>query len=75
MLLGRHSPEREVDVAFGVHDEVWEVIEPLLPAIEAAPIGRPRVPDRVAFSPRCPMSKPKYSVSSHRRDSQFGRCL
>ena len=35
---------------FEVRDEVWEVVEPLLPAVEAKPTGRPRVPDRVAFN-------------------------
>jgi len=33
-----------------LRDELWEVVEPLLPVIEAAPTGRPRVPDRVAFN-------------------------
>jgi transposase len=33
-------------VAFEVRDEVWEVIEPLLPAVT----GCPRVPDRVGFN-------------------------
>ena len=37
-------------MAFEVRDEVWEVIEPLLPAVEVAATGRPRVPDRVAFN-------------------------
>src|SRR3954453_17542162 len=37
-------------MAFEVRDELWEVVEPLLPAVEAAPTGRPRVPDRVAFN-------------------------
>jgi len=37
-------------VAFEVRDEVWELIEPLLPAVEPAVTGRPRVPDRVAFN-------------------------
>jgi len=35
---------------FEVRDEVWEVVEPLLPAVEAKVTGRPRVPDRVAFN-------------------------
>ncbi len=35
---------------FEVRDEVWEVVEPLLPAIEPQKTGRPRVPDRVAFN-------------------------
>ena len=35
---------------FEVRDEVWEVVEPLLPAVEVKPTGRPRVPDRVAFN-------------------------
>ena len=35
---------------FEVRDEVWEAVEPLLPAVEAAATGRPRVPDRVAFN-------------------------
>jgi len=35
---------------FEVRDEVWEVVEPLLPAVEAKAKGRPRVPDRVAFN-------------------------
>ena len=37
-------------MAFEVRDELWEVIEPLLPAIEPAATGRPRVSDRVAFN-------------------------
>lgn len=37
-------------VAFEVREELWEVIEPLLPAVESAATGRPRVPDRVAFN-------------------------
>ncbi len=37
-------------MAFEVRDELWEVVEPLLPAIEPAATGRPRVPDRVAFN-------------------------
>lgn len=37
-------------MAFEVRDEVWAVIEPLLPAVEPAVTGRPRVPDRVAFN-------------------------
>jgi len=39
-----------VAVAFEVRDELWDVIEPLLPAVEPAATGRPRVPDRVAFN-------------------------
>jgi transposase len=35
---------------FEVRDEVWEVVAPLLPAVEPAATGRPRVPDRVAFN-------------------------
>ncbi len=35
---------------FEVRDEVWEVVEPLLPAVQVAKTGRPRVPDRVAFN-------------------------
>ena len=31
---------------FEVRDEVWEVVEPLLPAVEAKATGRPRVADR-----------------------------
>jgi transposase len=30
-------------------DELWEIVEPLIPSIEAAGTGRPRVPDRTAF--------------------------
>lgn len=30
-------------------DELWEIVEPLLPAVPAASTGRPRVPDRTAF--------------------------
>ena len=37
-------------MAFEVRDELWDVVEPLLPAIEPATTGRPRVPDRVAFN-------------------------
>ena len=37
-------------MAFEVRDELWQVVEPLLPTVEAAPTGRPRVPDRVAFN-------------------------
>jgi transposase len=37
-------------MAFEVRDEVWEVVEPLLPTVEPAATGRPRVPDRVAFN-------------------------
>jgi transposase len=35
---------------FEVRNEVWEVIEPLLPQVEPKPTGRPRVADRVAFN-------------------------
>ncbi len=35
---------------FEVRDEVWEAVEPLLPAVEPAATGRPRVPDRTAFN-------------------------
>ena len=35
---------------FEVRDEVWEVVEPLLPEVEPQATGRPRVPDRVAFN-------------------------
>jgi len=35
---------------FEVRDEVWEVVEPLLPTVEPRATGRPRVPDRVAFN-------------------------
>jgi transposase len=35
---------------FEVRDEVWEAVAPLLPAVEPAATGRPRVPDRVAFN-------------------------
>jgi len=35
---------------FEVRDEVWEVVEPLLPQVEPKPTGRPRVADRVAFN-------------------------
>jgi transposase len=38
-----------VAVAFEVREELWEVIEPLLPAVDSAATGRPRVLDRVAF--------------------------
>ena len=34
---------------FEVRDEVWEAVEPLLPAVEGKGTGRPRVPDRTAF--------------------------
>jgi len=37
-------------VAFEVREEVWEVVEPLLPTVQPAATGRPRVPDRVAFN-------------------------
>lgn len=30
-------------------DALWEVVEPLLPTVEPASTGRPRVPDRTAF--------------------------
>ncbi|HYX82097.1 MAG TPA: transposase [Gemmatimonadales bacterium] len=30
-------------------DELWELVEPLIPAVPAASTGRPRVPDRAAF--------------------------
>src|SRR4051794_17072437 len=35
---------------FEIRDEVWEVVEPLLPDLPAQSTGRPRVPDRVAFN-------------------------
>ena len=35
---------------FEVRDEVWEVVESLLPTVEPRATGRPRVPDRVAFN-------------------------
>ncbi len=35
---------------FEVRDEVWEAVESLLPTVEPAVTGRPRVPDRVAFN-------------------------
>jgi transposase len=35
---------------FEVRDEVWEVVEPLLPRVEVKATGRPRVADRVAFN-------------------------
>src|SRR3954452_7410214 len=35
---------------FEVRDEMWEVVEPLLPDLPAQTTGRPRVPDRVAFN-------------------------
>jgi transposase len=35
---------------FEVRDEVWEVVEPLLPAAPVQATGRPRVPDWVAFN-------------------------
>jgi transposase len=31
-------------------DELWEIVEPLIPSVEAASTGRPRVPDRTAFA-------------------------
>ena len=40
----------EVPIAFEVRDELWEAVEPSLPAVESAATGRPRVPDRVAFN-------------------------
>lgn len=30
-------------------DELWDIVEPLIPEVEAASTGRPRVPDRTAF--------------------------
>src|SRR3954453_3325576 len=30
-------------------DELWEIVEPMLPAVEPASTGRPRVADRTAF--------------------------
>ncbi len=35
---------------FEVRDEVWEIVEPLLPAAPEQTTGRPRMPDRVAFN-------------------------
>src|SRR3954447_17748049 len=35
---------------FEVRDEVWEVVEALLPDVPAQTTGRPRVADRVAFN-------------------------
>jgi transposase len=35
---------------FEIRDEVWEIIEPLLPEVQPSETGRPRVPDRVAFN-------------------------
>jgi transposase len=35
---------------FEVRDEVWAVVEPLLPDLPVQTTGRPRVPDRVAFN-------------------------
>ena len=35
---------------FEVRDEVWEVVEPLLPAVPEQTTGRPRIEDRVAFN-------------------------
>jgi len=35
---------------FEVRDELWAVVEPLLPDLPAQTTGRPRVPDRVAFN-------------------------
>jgi transposase len=32
-----------------VRDELWEIVEPLVPSVQAAGIGRPRVPDRTTF--------------------------
>jgi transposase len=32
-----------------VRDELWEVVEPLLPAVARKATGRPRVPDRTVF--------------------------
>jgi len=34
----------------GSGTRVWEAVEPLLPEVEAAATGRPRVPDRAAFN-------------------------
>jgi transposase len=33
-----------------VRDELWEVVEPLLPVVKPAKTGRPRVSDRAAFT-------------------------
>jgi len=30
-------------------DELWQIVEPMLPPVEQAATGRPRVPDRIAF--------------------------
>jgi transposase len=30
-------------------DELWEIVEPLIPSVHVASTGRPRVPDRTAF--------------------------
>jgi transposase len=30
-------------------DELWDVVEPMIPSVEVASTGRPRVPDRTAF--------------------------
>ena len=35
---------------FEVRDEVWEVVEPLLPDLPAQTTGRPRVPEGQTFS-------------------------
>jgi hypothetical protein len=35
---------------FEVRDELWEPVDPLLPAVERPATERPRVPDRVAFN-------------------------
>ena len=42
-----------VSVAAGwlvARDELWEIVEPLIPSVDAARTGRPRVPDRTAFA-------------------------
>jgi transposase len=38
-----------VDGGWVARDELWEIVEPLIPSVEAASTGRPRVPDRTAF--------------------------
>jgi transposase len=30
-------------------DELWEIVEPMIPSVRTAKTGRPRVPDRTAF--------------------------
>lgn len=35
---------------FAVGDELWQLVESLLPSIEPQTTGRPRIPDRVAFN-------------------------